>query len=542
MSGLPRVLVCDRIEAAGVDILRRVAEVVETDSPGEDDLAAALEGCAGLVVRSATKVTARVLEQAADLRIVARAGAGVDNIDVDAATRRGVLVVNSPGGNTLAAAEHTIAMLLAAARNIPQANASMKAGEFDRKRFMGRQAAGKTLGLVGLGKIGSEVARRARALGMEVLAFDPYAPEGHAEKLGARLVSLDDLLVAADFLSVHVPLTEQTRGLIGAAELARARPGVVVINCARGGIVDEDALLAALREGRVAAAALDVFACEPQFNRALVAHPAVIATPHLGASTAEAQEMVAVDVAEQIVDFLGGRPPRSPVNVVALAPEVMARLEPFLVLATRLGTLAGVLTPGAPREVAVAASSLAPPEGLGLIAGRIVCGVLAGRVDQSLNDVNALLVARERGMQVSHALTGEDHGYSRHIEAQVRHAEGSCVLAGAAIEAGRPRILRIGGFSVDMVPEGEWVLVWKRNPRAPGFIGAVGSTLGQAGVGILSIQVGQEEIEGMGLLAARVDRRLPGPVRRAVADLPEFERLELVTFEERQANGRREAG
>lgn len=529
---MARVLVCDRVSAPGVELLRQVAEVVEAGALGEDELIAALAGCDALVVRSATKVTARVFAEAPGLRVVARAGAGVDNIDVEAATRHGVLVVNSPAGNTLAAAEHTIAMLLAAARNIPQAYASMKAKQFDRKRFMGRQVTGKTLGVVGLGKIGGEVARRARSLGMEVLAYDPYARPEQLQRIGARQASLEEVLRGGDFITVHTPLTEETRGLIGAEALALMKPEAILINCARGGIVDEAALLDALREGRIAGAALDVFEGEPHVNWELVAHEAVIATPHLGASTSEAQEAVALDAAQQIVDVLQGRPPSSPVNVPALDPEVMAELAPFLTLAERLGRLGHVLTPAAPSHIQVSASSAAPAQGLPLVASKLLCGIFKGKVDESLNEVNAMLIARELGVEVACAHEVADHGYLRHMQVTIRLADQTCTLAGAVLEGSQPRILGINGYSLDLAPEGEVVLVWKRQPQVPGFIGVFGSAMAEAGVGILSIEVGRETIADTGLLVARVDRRIGREVLEGLRQRDDVARVELVSFSE----------
>jgi D-3-phosphoglycerate dehydrogenase len=527
---MPRVLACDKVSAAGLELLRGVAEVVDGGSLGEDDLIAALKGCDALIVRSATKVTARVLENAPDLKVVARAGVGVDNIDVPAATRHGVLVVNSPAGNILAAAEHTVAMMLATARNIPQADASMKAGQFERKRFVGRQMAGKTLSIVGLGKIGAEVARRARALGMSLLVFDPYAPAELAQSLGAELVDLPTALAAADFLTVHTPLTDETRGLIGAAQLTQMKPDAVVINCARGGIVSESALLEALRAGTVGAAALDVFEGEPSPNHELVALPNVIATPHLGASTSEAQEAVAVDAAEQIRDVLEGRPARSPVNVPSLAPELLAQIQPFLALAERLGRLANALTRSAPQEIRVTASAAAPAQGLALLASRFIAGLLAGKVDEPVNDVNALPLAREREIQVSTALVPEDRGWSRLLEVAVRSAQGSCELTGAAIEGAQPRILQVNGFTLDMTPEGLVLWLWKRNPHTPGFIGRMGMLLGEAGVNIMGIEVGREEIDGTGLLSVHVRGPIPEAVMASLREADDIARIELVDF------------
>ncbi len=311
-----RVLVCDPLADEGVAILEAIAQVELQPGLSEDQLAEAVVGADALVVRSGAQVTEKIIAAADKLKIIARAGVGVDNIDIPAATRRGVLVVNCPTGNTVAAAEHTIAMLLAAARNIPQAHASLQAGKWERKRFMGRQVTGKTLGIVGLGKIGSEVARRGRGLGMGIVAYDPYIAPQHADNLGAEMLSLEEVLKRTDFLTIHPALTDDTRGMIGAAQLALMKPGAILINCARGGIVEENALVEALKEGRIGGAALDVFAGGSQPNPELVALDNVVATPHLGASTTEAQVNVAVDAAQQVVDVLEGRPPRWPVNAL----------------------------------------------------------------------------------------------------------------------------------------------------------------------------------------------------------------------------------
>jgi len=526
-----RVLVCDNVAAAGAELLRESAEVIQTGALTQQELITALRGCDALLVRSGTKVTAQALRAADALKVVARAGVGVDNIDIDAATHNGILVVNSPAGNILAAAEHSIAMLLAAARNIAQADASMKAGKFDRKRFMGRQIAGKTLGIMGLGKIGSEVARRATAFGLDIIAHDPYATHAHAEKLAVRLVEFEELLVASDFITVHVPLTDDTRGLIASPALSKMRPHAIVVNCARGGVIDEQSLLQALEEGRIAGAAVDVFEGEPEVDWALARHPRVVATPHLGASTSEAQETVAVDAARQILEVLAGRPPSSPVNVPALSPELVAQMQPYLTVAGYLGRIAHVLIKEAPSEVSVTASEGAPLSGYTLLISRLVAGLLAGRTDQPVNEVNAIHVARERGMRISHAICSEDPGYSRYVAAQIVCGETRCDLAAAMIEGDRTRILRIDGFSIDVSPPGRLMLVWKRNPRVPGFIGAIGSTLAQAGIGIASIEVGLEEIDGMGLLVAHVDKAVEGPVRDNIARHPEVARIEMVVLD-----------
>lgn len=531
MMPLPRILACDGVAAAGVQLLRQHAEVVECGALDEAALAAALPGVHALLVRSATKVTARALDAADCLRVIARAGVGIDNIDLEAATRRGVLVVNSPAGNILAAAEHTIALLLSAARNIPQADASMKQGRFDRKTFIGRQISGKTLGIVGMGKIGTEVARRARALGMELIACDPFASAEHMAKLGARVASLDELLGASDFVTVHVPISDGTRSLIAEAQLSLMPSHAIIINCARGGVIDEAALLEALETRRIAGAALDVFEHEPEPCPGLVCHPSVIATPHLGASTTEAQETVVLDAAEQVLDVLAGRAPSSPVNAPALAPELLAELQPYLALVGHLSGVAAALVRSAPASVSLAASAAAPAAGIPLLISRLVAGLLAGRIDQTVNEVNAPLIAAERGIRLAQTTVTQDPGYSRYVEVDIHHEGRVCRLAGAVLEAGQPRILRIDGFTVDVMPEGRALLILKRDPRTPGFIGAIGTILGTAGIGIVNIQAGDEIIDETGLLVARVHDDVPASVRQAIEEHPEVIRLEVVSFD-----------
>ncbi|MCD6350513.1 MAG: phosphoglycerate dehydrogenase, partial [Armatimonadetes bacterium] len=376
MMTRPRILVADKIAQEGLDVLAQAGEVLVKTGQSEDELVGLVADVQAIVVRSATKITARVIEAAEQLKIIARAGVGVDNIDVDAATRLGVLVVNSPAGNTLAAAEFTMAMLLAAARNVPQAYLAMRSGSWDRSKFTGRQLFGKTLGIVGFGRIGREVASRAKAMGMRLLVFDPFVADERIEAEGAVPADLPVLLAESDFVTLHAQLTPQTEGMIGADELKSMKPTALLINCARGALVQEEALVQALQEGWIAGAALDVFRDDKHPSPELLAMDQVVVTPHLGASAEEAQVQVAVDVAEQVVDVLEGRPARSPVNAPALPPEQREELAEYIALAQALGKLAAATADAAVGTLALSAGEEVSDEHLSLLARHAVADYL----------------------------------------------------------------------------------------------------------------------------------------------------------------------
>jgi len=525
-----RILVSDPIAEEGIQILRDAGEVKQVTGLGEAELADLIGAFDALVVRSATKVTRPVIEAAHKLQVIARAGVGVDNVDVAAATRRGILVVNSPAGNTMAATEHTIAMLLAAARMIPQGNQDIKAGRWDRKRFVGRQVSGKVLGIVGLGKVGSEVARRAGALGMKLLVYDPYVSSQQAESLGAELRDLGSLLPEADFVTIHAPLTPDTHHLIGAEQLDKLKPDAILINCARGGLVDEAALLDKLAAGELAGAALDVFEDEPTPSPELVGLPNVIATPHLGASTQEAQVNVAVDVARQVVDVLAGRPPRWPVNAPALPPEALAAIEPFIPLVRALGRLQHALWRAAIQRAELRCSADLAPEYLNILNHHFLVALLEETVDEPVNYVNVGALAEERDIEVAEATLSTDRGYSRLLEAVITGSAGDCAVAGALIRESDPRLVNVDGFSLDLVPTGAVLLIWNSEPQRPGFVGKFGTLMGSAGVNIRGIQVAPEEIVGVGLMAVN----LAQPIDQSLADqvmlLPGVERTVAVDF------------
>ncbi len=529
---MPQILVCDPIAEAGLDILRKVGEVAVRTGLDEKELVAAVADVDALVVRSSTRVTAVVIESAPRLRIIARAGVGVDNIDVAAATRCGVIVVNSPVGNTLAAAEHTIALMLAVARRIPQAASALEAGKWDRKAYMGRQLFEKTLGLVGLGKVGGEVAKRAAAFGMKIIAFDPYVSPEQARAVGAALTdSLDELVSEADYISLHCTLTPDTRHLVNSRLLGMMKPDAVLVNCARGGLVDEAALAQALRDGTMAGAALDVFAQEPTANVELLQLPNLIATPHVGASTEEAQAGVAVDAARQVADVLSGRMPRWPVNAPPLSPDALAVVEPYLGLVRSLGTLARGLMAGPPRRIELSVAADLAGEHIDYLAGELLVTVLSGIVDGTLNFINAPTVARERGIELAQAKVEQSGGYSNLLQAQIATAEEDIIIGGALLDGSEIRIVRLNGYRLDLVPRQTVLLIWNAQSGEPGFVGKLGTALGAAGINITGIQVAPETVDGVGLMAVTVADPITQSVRKQVVSLPGVRRVEIVDLD-----------
>lgn len=480
----------------------------------EDALCARVAEVDALVVRSETKVTDRVIGAGRKLQVVARAGVGVDNIDVDAATRRGVYVVNAPSGNIVAAAEHAFALLLAALRRVPEADRSVKAGEWKRATFIGRELRGKTLGILGLGRVGAEVARRATAFEMRVLAHDPYATEARAQSVGARLVELDELLAQSDIVSLHVPLTPQTRGLIDATALGRMKRGAVLVNAARGEIVDEAAVAAALADGRLAAAAFDVFASEPPAGSPLLAAPNVVLTPHIGGSTVEAQVNVAVDVAEQVLEILRGLPARSAVNAPR-PPAAEAGGPAWVTLAERLGSLAAQLLEERPAAIEITYQGTALELEPDPLRAAAVKGVLETFSEERVNLVNALVIARQRGHTVAERREVDAARYAGMLAVRLGRTE-----VGGALVQGEPRIVFIDGFWVDVPIEGHLLLT--KHQDKPGLVGRVGTLLGENDVNISSMQVGRLRPRGDALMILTLDDPVPAHVRERIATYPDI--------------------
>lgn len=491
----PRILVADPIAPEGLAILREHAAVDERFKLSGEALSDAIGRYDALVVRSETRVTAPVIESGRRLRVIARAGVGVDNVDVEAASRQGVVVINSPTGNVAAAAEHAIALLFALARHIPEANASIRAGKWERSRFVGAEVRGKTLGIVGLGKVGVEVARRAGegGLGMRLIASDPYASPETARALGVELAPLETLLAQSDFITLHTALTSGTRGLIGSAELAHMKPTARLINCARGGVVDESALLDALDRGVIAGAALDVFTTEPPAEesvaRRLIEHPLVVATPHLGASTEEAQVNVAVDVAEQIVEVLAGGSARSAVNAPLILPDTLARLQPWMRLVEKLGRLYTQLHPGPLHQVELSVSGDIAQFDTRPLSAALIKGLLESVSEAHVNLINAPILARDWGLVVTERRTSAHAQYSSLVtlEAPGDSDERTNTLA-ATITWGEEQVVRVDDYLTDFEPSGH--ILFCHNADRPGMIGRVGTILGDAGVNIGHMDVG----------------------------------------------------
>ncbi len=484
------MLVADPVAPRGLTALQRVASVDIETGLSSDDLIARIPGYSGLVVRSQTKVTREVLKAGRSLVVVGRAGVGVDNIDVAAATERGILVVNAPHGNTVAAAEHTIALLMAVARHLPQADASIREGRWARNEFVGTEVRGKTLGVIGLGQIGSEVARRAIGLEMTVAGHDPFIPEERARALGVSIMTFDELLAASDFITVHVPLTATNTGLIGAAEIERMRDGVRLINVARGGIIDEAALAAAVRSGKVASAAVDVFLNEPPVGSLLLDDPRIILTPHLGASTAEAQERVILDVVDQMVDVLQGRPARFAVNAPMLAGETLSVIGPFMQTAETLGCLATQLAVGQVESIEISYWGEIAEHDVAPLRASVIAGLLRPISDENVNIVNADLVAHARGWNIEERLRPLHDSFVNLIEVQLKTSEDG-ITVGGTVEHGQAHVVLIDGLDVDIQPEPNSFLLACGNEDRPGMIGKVGTVLGNFDINIRSMQVGR---------------------------------------------------
>jgi D-3-phosphoglycerate dehydrogenase len=513
LSGTARILVADPIAEDGVARLRTAGQVDVATGLPKDELIARIGDYDALVVRSETKVTADVFEAAHRLRVVGRAGVGVDNIDLDAATRLGILVVNAPRGNIIAAAEHAIGLLLAAARLIPQADASVRSGEWARSKFVGTEIRGKTLGVIGLGNIGSEVAKRAQGLEMDVVAFDPAVPPERAEQFNVELVGLDELLERADFVSIHAPLVDATRGLLGADRLATLKESAILVNAARGGIVDEAALHDALAAGRIRAAAMDVFEHEPLGESPLLELPNFIATPHIGASTREAQTSVAFDVAEEVAAVLAGDLPRYAVNAPALPPEELEFLRPFMTLAERLGSLCVQLQGGRVASVELEYEGELAERDVAIVTASALRGLLQPFTEDRINPVNARLVAAGRGIKLTERRTPRSGSYPNVVTLTVGEFEAS-----GTVLMGEPHVLRIGAFRLDFVPEGRFLLSFHHD--RPGVVGHFGTVLGKHDVNIASMLVGRDAPRGRALMILAVDDPVAEDVQAVLRDFP----------------------
>lgn len=516
---MPKVLVSDPIDQSGLDILAQVAQVdVKTKLPPEE-LVQLIPNYDALMIRSGTKVTSEVIEAASQLKIIGRAGVGVDNVDVAAATRRGIVVVNSPEGNTIAAAEHALAMMLSLSRNIPEADKSVKSSAWNRKQFTGVEVYKKTLGVVGLGKIGSHVATVARSMGMNLLAYDPFISKERADELGCSLVDLDLLFQESDYITLHIPKTAETAHLINAEALAKMKPTARIINCARGGIIDEIALHDAVQNGQIAGAAIDVYEDEPLGESPLrELGKSVVLTPHLGASTAEAQINVAVDVAEQIRDVLLGLPARSAVNIPGLRPDVLEKLRPYLQLAETLGNLVGQLAGGRVEQVQIRLQGELANQDSKPIVIATLKGLLTNALRERVNYVNASIEAKERGIKVIETRDASVKDFTGSLYVSAQGSLGEHSVTGIILGGNEVRITDVNQFPINVPPTKYMLFTLHRD--MPGVIGKIGSLLGSFNVNIASMQVGRQIVRGDAVMVLSIDDPLPDGILEEITKVP----------------------
>jgi len=499
----PKVLISDAMDPRAAAIFReRGIHVDEISGKTPEELVAIIGAYDGLAIRSSTKVTAQILDAAPRLKVIGRAGIGVDNVDIPAATARGVVVMNTPFGNSITTAEHAIALIFALARQLPEADASTQAGKWEKNRFMGVEVTGKTLGLIGAGNIGSIVASRALGLKMKVVAFDPFLTPERALELGVEKVDLEALLARADFITLHTPLTDQTRNILSRENIARTKRGVRVINCARGGLIDEAALKDALDSGQVAGAALDVFENEPATASPLFGTPNFISTPHLGASTSEAQVNVAIQVAEQMSDFLLLGGVTNAINMPSLTAEEAPRLKPYMALAEKLGKLVGQILGEEVRSVSVEVEGAAAQLNQKPITGAVLAGLM-GTYSQTVNMVNAPFLARQRGLDVKEIRHDREGDYHTLVAVTVGTADGQRRVAGTLFGNKAPRLVEI--FGVEVEAELEGAMIYLVNTDAPGFIGKLGTALGEAGINIATFNLGRRAAGGEAVALVAVD-------------------------------------
>ena len=508
-----RILVSDKLEKEGLDIL--------TAEPGftvdckfgipADELKKIIKGYDALIVRSGTQVTAQVIAAADKLKIIGRAGVGLDNVDLPAATRKGIVVMNTPAGNTTSTAEHTMSLIMALSRNIPQAVASLKKGKWERSKFTGIELYGKTLGIIGLGRIGTTVAKMAQAFGMTTIGYDPFLSAEIAVKNGISLVELDEIYKTADYVTVHIPKTEETTGMIGEKQIGLMKKTARLINCARGGIIDEKALAKALAEKRIAGAALDVYNAEPpDFNGPLFKLDNCIATPHLGASTSEAQVNVAVEIAQAVKDALLGRGIRNAANFPSLSTEAYKAIEPYLDLAERMGKFAGQLVQGRVKEVKVTYSGAVTQQNVAPVTMALAKGLLTPVLGETVNTVNAMNMIKDRGINIQEIISNQEGEYVNLVSVDIVSDKETFGVWGTLTGNHQPRIVKINNVYVETVPAGHMLFI--NNNDKPGIVGAIGTILAAAGINIAGITLGREDQQGVAVSVVNVDSQIPESV------------------------------
>ncbi|MNI09248.1 D-3-phosphoglycerate dehydrogenase [compost metagenome] len=525
-----KVLVSDPISDMGIQLLFDAPDVTVEKITGlsEDELVNIIGDYDALLVRSQTKVTEKIMNAGSKLKVIGRAGVGVDNIDLEAATKRGIVVINAPDGNTIATCEHTFAMMMAVARSIPQAYKKTVGGEWDRKTFVGVELRNKVLGILGMGRIGSEVAKRAKVFGMEVIGYDPFLTEERAEKIGVKLGTVNEIAAQADFITVHTPLTAETRHLIGPAQFKLMKKGIRIINCARGGIIDEIALAEAVNEGIVAGAAFDVFEVEPPAaDHPFLNNPNIIVTPHLGASTVEAQENVAIDVSEEVLHILRDEPFKNAVNMPPVPANVLNALQPYFNLGEKIGHILGQITEGAVSEIIVNYAGDLSDVDTSPLTRYIVKGFFTNQLE-SINIVNSMHLAKTRDVNIIVQKSNSSKTFTNLLTVTVKTKQGQKSLAGTLLAGIGERIVRIDQYPVDFAPNGNLLLV-SHNDK-PGIIGRVGTLLGNNDVNIATMQVGREVIGGSAIMVLAIDKNAPKEVLVSLGSLPEIVNIKELSL------------
>lgn len=524
-----KVLISDNISTKGVEILKKAGLDVDVKTGMKpEELVAVIGDYHGLAVRSATKVTAKIIDAATNLKVIGRAGSGLDNVDLTAATKKGIVVMNAPGGNTITTAEHTFSLMCAMARQIPQATASMREGKWEKKRFMGVELFNKTLGVIGIGNIGSQVARRAQAFAMNVIAYDPFLSEEKAKDMGVEKVALEELYRRSDFITIHTPITAETRNMINKDTIKIMKNGVRIINCARGGIVNEKDLYDALVEGKVAGAALDVFEKEPPENNPLLTLDNVISTPHLGAATKEAQENVAIAIAEQIADYLVQGTIRNAVNFPSIPADQVARLQPYINLSEKLGLFSAQIFEGGVTEITIEYRGEASEINTAPVKIAAIKGFLSPILEETVNFVNAPLIAKERGIEVKETKSADAGDYQSMIALRIKAKDKESYVTGTLFSRKDPRIVSVDGFKIEIVPEGE--LLFIHNNDKPGVIGNIGTLLSKNNINIARMQFGREAPGGRAISVVTIDSPATPGILDEIKSLPNVLFLKRITL------------
>lgn len=525
-----KILVSDKLAKEGLEVLQKEAgitvEMITDLTP--EQLIAKIGEYDALVVRSSTQVTAEVIEAGTKLKAIGRAGVGIDNIDVKAATKKGIIVLNAPEGNTISTAEHTMAMILSLARKTPQACFTLKNGVWDKNKFVGAELYNKTLGVVGLGRVGAAVAKRALAFEMKVLGYDPFINKERASAMGVELAEVEDIFRQADFITFHTPLNDATRNLVNKDSIALMKPGVRLINCARGGIINEEDLVQAIEEGKVAGAALDVFCKEPCKDHPVLRLDQVVVTPHLGASTKEAQINVAKDVAEQVIVALKGGPVKTAVNIPAVSPELLLVLKPFLELAEKLGRLQGQLANGRIEEIEIVYSGDISKQNVGPLTTTVLKGIFDVILNEQVNLVNAPFIAQERAIKVSEAKTTSTQDFTNLLTVNLKTDKGQLAVAGTVFGKNNLRIVQIDGYQIDLVPAP--YLIFTRHEDRPGMVGHAGNILGAKGVNIARMQVGRQDEGGEAIMLLEVDTQVAKDILQEIGAKDGIKVIKLINL------------